>query len=370
LAKQAYSWTANGAKDINKNIWILIILALSFPCHALDAKVKKELDNELASIAKEFAIPALALTIIASGKRVYAEGFGFQDEENSVPVTNTTRFRIASISKLFTAQAIMQLAQQNKLSLDDNISQYLPETIETKFTIRQLLTHSSGLQDKIMPVANDSKRSTHDYLKLVIASSDQRGPALQFNYSDTGFNLLGAIVSRISGLPFEDYVKLNIFDPANMSDSGYWDGKRGVAADVAPTYKGANIDYDQQRPHDVAFFASEGAVSNVDDLGKWAISTLGFQQDILDKDSYIQMVQPSIKTAWGNIYMGLGWQVYRDGERLVARHPGSIRGYKSLIVTYPDSMNAFVLLTNAKQTPRFKIEKKITARLREAGVWQ
>jgi len=362
-----------------KNIVILLVLIVSPSSFALEAVVEKELNNELTSLATELAIPALALAVIASGKLVYAEGFGFytqrfgfKDEENTLPVTNKTLFRIASISKLFTAQAIMQLAQKNKLGLDDNISKYLPQMKGSEITIRQLLTHSSGLQDKIKPLANE--RSIEEYLILVntsvSASLGDGEQASQFNYSDTGFNLLGAIVSVTSGLPFEDYIKLNIFDLAGMSDSGYWDGKRGVAVDVAPTYKGSTLVYDQQRPYDVAFFPSEGVVSNVADLGKWAVSTLTYQQDILNKLSYQQMVQPSIKTDWGDIYMGLGWQVYRDNEKLVARHPGSIRGYKSLIVTYPDNMDAIILLTNASETPRFQIVNEITSKLRQAGVWR
>jgi CubicO group peptidase (beta-lactamase class C family) len=364
-------YALTGASVSIKNSVILLVLIVS-PCSfALEAAVEKELNNELTSIVTEFSIPALALAVIASGKLVYAQGFGFKDEENILPVTNKTLFRIASISKLFTAQAIMQLAQKNKLGLDDNISEHLPLMKGSEITVRQLLTHSSGLQDEIKPLVNE--RSIEEYLSLVntsvSASLGDGQQTSQFNYSDTGFNLLGAIVSVTSGLPFEDYIKLNIFDPAGMSDSGYWDGKRGVAVDVAPTYKGSTLVYDQQRPYDVAFFPSEGVVSNVADLGKWAVSTLTYQQDILSKLSYQQMVQPSIKTDWGDIYMGLGWQVYRDKQNLVARHPGSIRGYKSLIVTYPDNMDAIILLTNASETPRFKIVNEITSKLRQAGVW-
>lgn len=353
-----------------KNSWVLLILILSFPSYAIETSLKKELDNELASLAKEFGIPALALTVITSGKLVYAQGFGFQGKENKLPVTKNTLFRIASISKLFTAQAVMQLAEKNKLNLDDNISKYLPEMMGSKITIRQLLTHSSGLRDQVRPVPHKNRRSTQDYLKLVSTSLTSGGVASEFNYSDTGFNLLGVIVSVVSGMPFEDYIKLNIFTPAKMSHSGYFDGKQGVAADVLPTYKGSIISHNMRRSHDVAFFPSEGLVSSVSDLAKWTTSTLTFQQSILSQCSYKQMYEPLVKTTWGDIYMGLGWQVYRDDGRMVARHPGSIRGYKSLIVTYPEDMNAIILLTNASETPRFEIEKKVTARLRNSGLWQ
>jgi CubicO group peptidase (beta-lactamase class C family) len=151
----------------NKSIWILVIFILSFPSYALERSVKKELDNELAAVANEFEIPALALAVIASGKLVYKEGFGFQGKENTLPVTNNTLFRIASISKLFTAQAIMQLVEKNKLNLDDRVSEYLPEMMGSNITIRQLLTHSSGLRDQLRPVPRESKRSAQDYLKLV-----------------------------------------------------------------------------------------------------------------------------------------------------------------------------------------------------------
>ena len=182
----------------------VILLCLSFSTYGINSSIEKELNNELEAITKEHGIPALSVAVITAGKIIYAEGFGFQDEENNVPVTRNTLFRVASISKLFTAQAVMQLVEKKELSIDDKIFKYLPEFKVSNITVGQLLTHSSGLRDRVRPVSPEYKRSLSSYLKLVSSSLENDVLPGTFNYSDTGFNLLGAIVSAVSKLPFDD----------------------------------------------------------------------------------------------------------------------------------------------------------------------
>ncbi|MFI2812882.1 serine hydrolase [Microbulbifer sp. YPW16] len=328
------------------------------------------LDRELDAIARDFEIPALSVAVIASGELVYTGGAGYEDQEQEVPVTGDTRFRIASISKLFAAQAIMQLAEAGKLDLDDPIADYLPGFEQSPITIRQLLTHSSGLSDLVRPVGTEEQRTEQAYFALVNTAMEITGTEHGFEYSDTGFNLLGAIISRASSKAFPDYIQQHILTPVNMRHSGYYDGQQGTAPEVSPTYQGKVLTEAQRRPFDTSFYPSEGVVSTAGDLGRWLVATLNQDNRLLSRASYSQMLEPRVKTTWGDIHIGLGWQVYEVDGRFIARHPGSIRGYKSLLLSYPREGNAIILLTNAAKAPRFDIADRLAEKLRQAKVWR
>lgn len=340
------------------------LLMLSLNTYALDLEAKKELDHALKEAQLKYHIPAMAVAIISSGKVSYANGFGYFDKTESKSTTKHSLFRVASISKLFTAQAIMQLVETDKITLDDSIDQYLSSFQSSQITIRQLLTHSSGLKDTIRPVTIESKRTEQEYLDSVSASYEENTTTKTFNYSDTGFNILGSIVSSVSGLKFDEYIKTNILTPSHMDSSGYYNGKSGIKTEVVPTDKGILIDKGERRPYDSAFYPSEGLVSNINDLSKWLISTLYQDASLLQIPSYKKMLVPQLKTTWGNIYMGLGWQVYEDENNFIARHPGSLRGYNSLILSYPKNKNAIILLTNSSNAPRWEITDLITRKLK------
>lgn len=346
------------------------LLILSFNTAGLNLVVKNELDIALNEAQLEHGIPALAVGVISSGELLYAAGFGYLDVSKTKSVSEQSLFRVASISKLFTAQAIMQLVEKQQLELDDTIGRHLPSFKTSKITIRQLLTHSSGLKDRIRPVPVESKRTHQEYLDSVSQSVEEHVTEAEFEYSDTGFNILGSIVSSVSGMKFEDYVKKNILTPTDMERSGYFNGKNGVSAEAEPTFKGNLIAIGEQRPYDATFHPSEGLVSNISDLSKWLSSTLTHNTSILTKETYKQMLTPQIKTSWGNIYMGLGWQVYETESTLVARHPGSIRGYKSLILSFPDDKKAIILLTNSSDAPRWEIANLITKKLKQLKLWK
>lgn len=325
--------------------------------------------KQLAEIQQDYGIPAMSVGIIANGKLVFAEGFGYRDVKGEIPVTKSTRFRIASISKLFTAQAIMQLVEEDRLDLEDPISLYLTGFGTSDITIEQLMSHSSGIKDQVRPIFGRARRLP-EYLEDVIQSLETLESRKTFNYSDTGFNLLGAIISSVSGKSYEDYILANILQPANMVNSGYFDGAEGVKPEALATYKGEAIASNQQRPYDPSFYPSEGLISNVSDLSNWLILTLSHNEKLLNDDTYKEMLQPRVKTTWGNISIGLGWQVYKENDQVVARHPGSIRGYSSLIIFYPKTKNAIVLLTNASEVPRLEIANRIANKLIDLEVWR
>jgi CubicO group peptidase (beta-lactamase class C family) len=349
---------------------LIILLVLCFNLFANELSTDDQLSITLENIRIKNQIPAMAVVIISQGEVTYINGFGFVDELKTKPTTKETLFRIASISKLFTAQAIMQLVEDKELGLDDTIGQYLALFENSKITIRQLLTHSSGLSDVVEPLDFDNKRTQQSYLNLVKNSVPHGISEQKFAYSDTGFNLLGSVISGVSGIAYEKYIMQNILTPAGMKNSGHFDGGRGFVAEAVPTYNGKLIEKAEQRPYDPSFNPSEGLVASADDLSRWLRLTLANSPSILTETAYKEMLEPQLKTVWGDIYMGLGWQVYKIEDTIVARHPGSVRGYKSLVLTYPQSKNAMILLTNSSNTPRWDIAKSITKIMQQNAEWK
>ena len=348
---------------------ITMLLAISSNVLANQENTHDELTATLEKIRIKNNIPSMAVAIISSGEVTYIKGFGFLDEMQTEPTTDESLFRIASISKLFTAQAVMQLVESEKLGLSEKVGQYLPIFKKSNITIKQLLTHSSGLSDIIKPVNVEEQRSVYSYFDLVNRSISNNIDNNGFEYSDTNFNILGGVISVVSGQKYEKFIYDNILKPAYMKKSNYFDGMNAYFAEARPTYKGKLIDYVDQRPYDPSFNPSEGLVSNVHDLSQWLKLTLTNDTSILKEQTFKEMLEPQIKTSWGDIYMALGWQVYKTEGVTIARHPGSIRGYKSLVLTYPESRNAMILLTNSSDTPRWGIAKSITEILKQNSEW-
>ncbi|MDO6565955.1 serine hydrolase domain-containing protein [Alteromonas sp. 1_MG-2023] len=328
-----------------------------------------ELSHYLNEVRVKSNIPAMAVAVITAGEVSYSKGFGYLNEKLTTPVTDKTLFRAASISKLFTAQAIMKLVELKKLSLNDDVGLYIPQLEKSQITIKQLLTHSSGLSDVIRPASLEQARTLTRYFELVNGAVPEKLRRNSFEYSDTNFNLLGEVIYSVSGQRYETFIYDNILKPARVERSNFYDGKNEHLAEAPPTHKGKLIDKLQQRPYDLAFNPSEGLVANVVDLSRWLTLTLNNDPAILEKQSYEAMLVPQVKTTWSEIYMGLGWQVYENEYGKVARHPGSVRGYKSLVLTYSNNKNAIIILSNSSGTPRWEIAKSITDILKTSGEW-
>lgn len=335
----------------------LVCIALIFVCVSASALADKTdtLQDALKGIMHQHKIPDLSVGVIRSGKIVYVADLHQQTDGTLQTGPGTTRFRIASITKLFTAQAIMQLVEKGKLTLDDKVAVYIPEFKNTHITIQHLLTHHGGLQDKVWPepFSKDSKFDT--YLQKALAVNPDSKPGIQFQYSDTGFNLLGKVITKVSGLPYQTYIEHNILKPALMDSSGYYSGSSGVQPDVEPFKNGQRIPQDQQWPFDSQFFPSEGLISNVADLNLWVKAVLTKSPKLLTKHSYEQMFAPLQKTSWEETRIGLSWFITRRHQIDYVYHMGGIRGYESILVMEPSANNAIILLTNSSDVPRWEI---------------
>ena len=280
--------------------------------------------------------------VAKGGLPVYRKAFGLANRELGVPNTPETKFRIASITKSFTAAAVMQLQEQGKLKADDPISFYYPGCPASwrAITIRQLLTHTSGLPDYTnLPGFQDRDvrldRTPDETLNLIRDMPLDFEPGSRFSYSNTGYVLLGYIVSKVSGERYSDYVGKHILVPLGMRGSGY----DSNAAIIPSRAQG----YDRDATGFVnapfwPFYADGGLYSTVDDLLRW---DLALDNGVMfSPDSIAAMT-----TDYGHGY-GFGWYVGRKfGHRRIG-HGGGVPGFLSQIERFPDDQLTVIVLAN------------------------
>lgn len=325
------------------------------------ASALKVLDVWVAATVAQREQPGLSIGIVHDQHLIWSKGYGFADLQRKVPATPATLYRIASISKLFTATAVMQLKDSGKLRLDDSVSQHLPWfKIQNKaaeapvITIRHLLTHTSGLPREAKGV-NWSALTFPKREEMIqrLAEQEAAYPAeTEWKYSNLGVSLAGEIVAAVSGESWPDYVATHILKPLGMQATrvlpepstsglavGY--GKRvpGAPRDVEPF-----VDIQAERP-------AGNLASNVEDLSRFI--SLQFRDKPAGSDQIlsgrtlrqmhrIHWLRSDWKSGWG-----LGFSVRRVGEQVRAGHGGSLPGHRTKIEFAPAEKLGVIVLTNA-----------------------
>jgi D-alanyl-D-alanine carboxypeptidase len=217
----------SSANMTSKTCILLAVCAL-WPQTALAAPLS-DLAARLEAHIESFASAGqfTGSVLIASGGRVLlSKGYGMANREWSIPNTPRTKFRLGSVTKQFTATAIMQLETKGALSVDDPISRYVPDSPPSwkDITIQNLLTHTSGIHDYTAPPHPLKMRDPLAPAELVVRLESPPldfPPGTKFNYSNSGYAVLGYIIEKISGQTYESYIKQHIFEPAGMDSSGY-----------------------------------------------------------------------------------------------------------------------------------------------------
>jgi CubicO group peptidase (beta-lactamase class C family) len=316
------------------------------------------LDGSLERVRQSFSIPGMAIGIVENGEPMYVRAFGVRDLETGEPVTLHTKFHIASLTKTFTAAAIMQLHEQQRIALDAPIAQYVPAFANSSITVTQLLTHSAGLED----IAHESKRSDEDALRnyvVKLAQNDVAYPPGQgWGYTDAAFNVLGAAIESITGKKYLDYMHEEVLKKAGMPESMFW--VPGAGADDAWPHRGkVFVSRQISYPFDRAMMPSSGLNSSINDMTRWAALHINRDPALLSAASYEAMFQHQLDSSWENIAMGLGWQLEKRGDGWLPRHYGQEHGFTASITLYPQKRRAIVILSNAETTPRGEIRKLI-----------
>lgn len=302
----------------------------------LDQFLSEQANNQLFSGA---------VLVAQNGQILLSKGYGLADRTRQLPNTPQTRFRLGSVTKPFTALAILQLQAQGKLNVQDLICRYLtacPEAWQA-ITLHHLLTHTAGIPDlERLPEYAQIKTSPTTPLQTITLFQDKPlafPPGTQWEYSSSGYILLGVIIEQVSGQSYEAFLQENIFTPLGMNDTGY----EHDAATLATGYANATTVAD---PIAMSIpFAAGGLYSTVEDLYRWeqALDT----DELLPQPLLDLLFTPyaEIPQADGASY-GYGWVISQQmGHRLIG-HNGGIDGFVASLNRFVDDHVTIILLSN------------------------
>ena len=300
--------------------------------------------------------PGCSVGASRDGKTVYEAGYGSANLEADVPITPASIFHAASVSKQFTAMAVLLLAREGKLSLDADVRTYLPELPDYghRITLRHLLTHTSGLRDQwdLLAIARgrfeEDRITEADVLDIVTRQKALNFvPGTEYLYSNTGYTLAGTVVRRVSGKSLREFADERIFKPLGMTRTHFHD-------DYTMLVKGRTSAYEREQDGwhvGIPNFDTYGATSlftTVGDLLKWQEN---FRHPVVGDDDILRQMQTSAVLANGDTTgYGLGVQIgAQSGMRLVG-HSGADAGYRSYTGRYPEHAFAVAVLCNASSS--------------------
>jgi CubicO group peptidase (beta-lactamase class C family) len=337
-------------------------------------------DRIYSEYAAKNHFPGYAFGIMLDGKLVYSGAGGFADIEKKVPATTQTMFRIASMSKSFTAMAILKLRDEGKLKLDDPVEKYIPELKGQRLTsdapvitLRNLLTHSAGFPED-NPWGDRQLADTDEELLSLLRNriSLSNVPSVAYEYSNLGFAILGHIIKEVSGISYEEYIRKNIWQPLGM-DQAEWEYTKVPAASLAHGYRWVNGAWKEETLlHDGSYGAMGGVITSIESFSKY----VALHQDAwpprndretgpVKRSSIREMHQPwrfiglnlnyrypggracPTTSAYG---YGLSWTRDCEGHESIA-HSGGLPGFGSNWRFLPEYGLGVILFANVTYAP-------------------
>lgn len=319
------------------------------------------LDAWLPAKIRYDRVPGLSVGIVHNGKFIYKRGFGFADVESRMPATPMTRYRIASISKTFTAVAVLQLVEKGRLNLDDRVVKYLPwfrlksgGADSNNITVRQILSHTAGVsRDGSTPHWTTDDFPDLEGIKKSISSKVIVYENLtRFKYSNLGFALLGEIIAEITAMSYEQYVSRHIIQKLKLENTtpdltkednsllarGYW---RSI-----PNRRRESFQHVRTK----AYSPAAGFISNVVDLSRY-LSALSLKRreenSLISRESKKEIMREHWKTTKEGDSYGLGFEIWRIKKRKVIGHGGGFAGFATLIALDLEDDIGVVALANA-----------------------
>ncbi|MGE0556081.1 MAG: serine hydrolase domain-containing protein [Gemmatimonadales bacterium] len=327
---------------------------------------EERVDSLAAAKIAAGPLAGIQIGVARGGKVIFARGYGMASIELNVPATTRTVYRIGSVTKQFTAAAIMQLVEQGKVSLDDEITKYIPgfPTQGHKVTVHHLLTHTSGIKSYTSLPSWEKQQLldlTHDELLALIANEPfDFAPGEQWRYNNTGYYLLGMIVEKASGQPFDEYLEQHIFRPAGMPSSSYCH-ERSIVPNRAQGYEAKDGELVNDGHISMNTPGGAGALcSTVTDLIRWTDALS--KHRVVSAESYRTMTTPASfgdgqttlgrpGQRGGDVSYGYGLMLSKvDGHRRVA-HGGGINGFRTQLAHYPDDDLVVAVLINSGGNP-------------------
>jgi D-alanyl-D-alanine carboxypeptidase len=336
---------------------ITLLLAVVTSTAAIDAAIAKQVTEQ--------QVTGAAVGVYQDGALLVLKTYGLRDVAKNLPVDADTRFEIGSVTKQFTAAAILQLQEQGKLSIDDPLAKYLPTFPHAnEITLRQLLNQVSGLPNYTsLPDIATAMATIPDATGKIVAYVNKPlnfTPGTKWEYSNTNYWVLGKVVSRVSGMSYEDYVREHIFKAAGMTHSGFVSDESGLDDFAIPYWQGPKNDGPTQ-PAPTMLESWPGAagaiVSTVGDLAAWDIALASGK--VISRDSFALMSSPGRLAGGKFTGYGMGLEVgSHDGHARIA-HGGGTPGSLTMNATYPDDRLDIVVLENSLRGQPGAIESAV-----------
>jgi CubicO group peptidase (beta-lactamase class C family) len=309
-------------------------------------------------------VPGASLLIIRDGKPLVQQSYGLSNLEEHVAAKPATNYRLASVSKQFTAASILLLAENGKLQLDDSPRKWLPTLPEVAdaMTIRHLLSHMSGLIDyeDVIPAEITAQLQGHDVLKILESQNRTYfAPGTGYRYSNSGYALLALIVGKASGRDFASFLRERIFIPLGMDNTVAYE--QGISTIVNRAY-GYSEEHGSWRRTDQsqtsAVLGDGGIYSSIDDLAKWDAAL--YDDRLLSAKIRELAFTPVTPTDDPTVLYAMGWRITEEKVGGITQwHSGETMGFRNVIIRYPQQHFTVILLTNRNDPEPYQTARAI-----------
>ena len=313
--------------------------------------------------------PGASVVVVRNGRVVLERTFGLADLEAATRATSATNYRLASITKQFTATAVMLLAGEGRLSYDDPVARYLPSLpVHARgVTIRHLLNHTSGIWDyeDFVPDSQTYQVKDRDALALLARADSLYFPSgSAYRYSNTGYALLALVVEEVLGMPFARFLDARIFRPLGMRGSVAFEEGVSTVPQRAYGYSRDSTGWRRTDQSNTSAVLGDGGVyTSVDDIVRWD-RALERHTLVSAADQQLAWTPATLANGRPTEY-GIGWFVRREDGRLRVWHTGTTRGFRNAILRYPDERLTVVVLTNRNEGEPISIAERVAALFRD-----
>lgn len=308
-------------------------------------------DFIVQKMMKEQKIVGLSLTVIKNGKPLVNKGYGLANAEHNVPATAETVIRLGSVSKQFFTTAILKLQEEGKLSIEDSVHTFFPDAPDTwrPILVKHLMSHTSGLKRESPAYDNHKMKSDLEIIKAAYPLPLDFKTGEKYQYCNLAYYMLAQIITQISGMPWQEYIREKLFVPAGMKNSGMTDyyliipnrasgymHKNGVLVNADAMY---------------AVRPSGGFLSTSTDMILWD-KVLRDKNSILKKENWELLWQPFIKTSdkpEAKANYGFGWFIDERNGHKVIEHGGANVGFRSYYTRFVNDDLSIIILTNTDE---------------------
>ena len=321
---------------------VIICLSLTMNAVCLAQTKASTIDTLMRNLAERNQFSGSVL-VAEHGRLIYERGFGKADIKRNVAFTPNTPTYLASLTKQFTAMAVMMLAERHKLSYSDSLSKYFPEfpSSARNVTIRHLLNHTSGIPDYVELGLERPGLTNKDVLRALIRQDSPRfQPGEKFEYTNSGYIFLALIVEKVSGHPYRLFLKKNIFAPLGMKHTFVYDKPRPEISRWARGYNRFGDDFD----YSLRTYGEGGIYSTVADLFKWDQAL--YTEMLVERSTLDEAFSRGKLNDGSPINYGFGWGIGQYNGETIYAHAGRYGGFNTYIKRFPKERATIIFLTN------------------------